>query len=233
MTMDYVRTGKVDWTGDNPPIYLKTDPNGEWSTLALFFRVNGSDLGRGHMILVLEDPYGRGIADPVRLCCTDNAPLARYLLDDFVRKFGLFRPAQAAIDALEIVPRRGLLGRGGLSPPCHRSRRIRRPSGQDALERRAGDVRSRTAAEATARPAATRCFPSSSLQVRPRSGWTGSICQALRSSAISSTAARNPRRWRIANPGSAPEPAIGPCFVRTARDTRCHSQIRTILPSRG
>lgn len=101
--MDYVRSGKVDWTGDNPPIYLKTDPDGDWSTLALFFRINGSDLGRGHMTLVLEDPYDRGLADPLRLCCTDNAPLARYLLDDFVRKFGLFRPAAAAIDALEII----------------------------------------------------------------------------------------------------------------------------------
>lgn len=101
--MDYVRSGKVEWTGDNPPIYLKTDPQGDWSTLALFFRINGSDLGRGHMILVLEDPYGTGVADPVRLCCTDNRPLARWLLDDFVRKFGLFRPAAAALDALDIV----------------------------------------------------------------------------------------------------------------------------------
>ncbi|MBJ2154027.1 hypothetical protein [Paracoccus sp. IB05] len=101
--MDYVRKGKVEWTGDNPPIYLKTDPNGDWSTLALFFRVNGSDYGRGHMILVLEDPYNRGQANPVRLCSTDNEQLARYLLDDFVRKFGLFRPAQQAIDALQVI----------------------------------------------------------------------------------------------------------------------------------
>lgn len=101
--MDYVRTGKVDWTGDNPPIYLKTDPAGDWTTLALFFRVNGSDYGRGHMILVLEDPYSRGMSNPVRLCVTDNASLARYLLDDFVRQFGLFRPAAAAIDCLKIT----------------------------------------------------------------------------------------------------------------------------------
>ncbi len=101
--MDYVRTGKVDWTGDNPPIYLKTEPDGDWSTLALFFRINASDLGRGHMTLVLEDPYSRGVGSPVRLCVTDNAPLARYLIDGFVRKFGLFRPAGGAIDALEIT----------------------------------------------------------------------------------------------------------------------------------
>jgi len=103
MTMDYVRTGKVDWTGDNPPIYLKSDPAGDWSTLALFFRINASDLGRGHMILVLEDPYDKGTPDPVRLCVTDNRQLADYLIADFVRKFGLFRPAHAAIDRLTIT----------------------------------------------------------------------------------------------------------------------------------
>lgn len=101
--MDYVRKGKVDWTGDNPPLYLKTDPDGDWSTLALFFRINGSDHGRGNMILVLQDPYAGQAGDAVRLCVTDNAPLARYLIDDFVRCFGLFRPAQKALDALEIV----------------------------------------------------------------------------------------------------------------------------------
>ncbi len=101
--MDYVRKGKVDWTGDNPPIYLKTDPAGNWTTLSLFFRVNGSDHGRGNMILVLQDPYGEQAGQSVRLCVTDNAPLAQYLLDDFVRKFVLFRPAKRALDDLEII----------------------------------------------------------------------------------------------------------------------------------
>lgn len=102
--MDYVRKGKVDWTGDNPPIYLKTDVNGDWSTLSLFFRINASDYGRGHMILVIQDPYKDEPGDAVRLCVTDNEPLARYLIDGFVRKFGLFRPAQKALDALQIIP---------------------------------------------------------------------------------------------------------------------------------
>lgn len=101
--MDYVRKGKVDWTGDNPPLYLKTDPNGDWSTLAVFFRINGSDYGRGNMTLVVQDPYADEPGDAVRLCVTDNKPLARYLLDDFIRKFALFRPAGKAIDALEII----------------------------------------------------------------------------------------------------------------------------------
>ncbi|QPN28449.1 hypothetical protein J8E27_15085 [Brucella sp. 458] len=101
--MDYIRTGKVEWTGDNPPIYLKTDPDGDWTTLALFFRINGSDHGRGNMMLVIEDPYDNGNPDPVRLCVTDNPSLARYLINEFVRKFSLFRSAQAALNSLEIT----------------------------------------------------------------------------------------------------------------------------------
>lgn len=101
--MDYVRKGKVDWTGDNPPIYLKTDPAGSRSTLSLFFRVNGSDHGRGTKMLVLQDPYGETVGPSARLCVTDNVPLAQYLLDDFVRKFVLFRPATKALDALRII----------------------------------------------------------------------------------------------------------------------------------
>jgi len=32
-----VRTGAVDWTGENPGMLLKTDPAGDWSVLMLFF----------------------------------------------------------------------------------------------------------------------------------------------------------------------------------------------------
>ncbi|MBY6058746.1 MULTISPECIES: hypothetical protein [Leisingera] len=101
--MEYVRKGTVDWTGDNPPIYLKTDPRGDWSTIALFFRINASAHGRGNMTLVLQDPYAQEPGEACRLCVTDNAPLARYLIDGFVRKFGLFRPAAQALDDLQII----------------------------------------------------------------------------------------------------------------------------------
>lgn len=97
-----VRAGIVDWTGDNPFVYLKTDPSGDWSSLSLFFRVVVSDKGRGNAILVLENPYepertGR------RLCFTDNVPLAQDLIERFVKRFGLFRPAYAALTKVEII----------------------------------------------------------------------------------------------------------------------------------
>ncbi|OMB97177.1 hypothetical protein A5733_10490 [Mycobacterium sp. NS-7484] len=88
-----VLPGKVDWTGDNPFIYLKTDPTGDWSSLSVFFRITASDHGTGHLTAVVTDPY-----DPERasaLGLTDNEPLARFLIEDFVSKFVLFRPTKA------------------------------------------------------------------------------------------------------------------------------------------
>ncbi len=101
--MNAVRPGVVEWTGDNPFVYLKEDPAGDWSTLALFFRITASAHGTGHMTVVLEAPYVEQPGDATRLCLTDNEPLARYLLDGFVRRFPLFRPAGAALDAVELV----------------------------------------------------------------------------------------------------------------------------------
>jgi hypothetical protein len=99
-----VRAGDVDWTGDNPFIYLKTDPAAAaWSSLSLFFRVALSPHHSGQVMLVLERPYEAQAPDCARLCPTDNAPLARYLLDGFVKKFALFRPCTALLDGLEII----------------------------------------------------------------------------------------------------------------------------------
>lgn len=101
---DTVRPGTVDWTGDNPFIYLKTEPSApDWSSLSVYFRVALSPHGYGHAMIVLERPYEFAAPGAVRLCLTDNAPLARYLLNDFVKKFGLFRPCGALIDALEVA----------------------------------------------------------------------------------------------------------------------------------
>lgn len=101
-----VRPGPVDWTGDNPFIYLKTDPAGDWSTLALYFRIALSAHGVGQAILVLEDPYQqapKGAAEPHRLMLTDNPALARYLVDGFVKHFALFRPSTDLLDRLRVV----------------------------------------------------------------------------------------------------------------------------------
>lgn len=87
------RSGSVDWTGDNPYMYLKTDPNGDWSSLSLSFSVRGSMYGTGHLMVVVENPYQEPSAETIRLAITDNAPLAAYLIRDFVRKFRPFRAA--------------------------------------------------------------------------------------------------------------------------------------------
>jgi hypothetical protein len=90
---ELVCPGRVDWTGDNPFIYLKREGEDTWSSLSLFFRVSACRLGTGHVMLVIEDPAaGREAQGPVRLCLTDNPQLTRYLMGQFVRMFGLFRP---------------------------------------------------------------------------------------------------------------------------------------------
>ncbi len=87
-----VLAGKVDWTGDNPFIYLKTGEVGDWSSLSVFFRITASDHGTGHLLVVVTDPYAESAK---ALALTDNEPLARYLIAEFVSKFALFRPTNA------------------------------------------------------------------------------------------------------------------------------------------
>lgn len=98
-----VRPGAVAWTGDNPFIYLKTDENGDWSSLSVFFRIAASkELGVGRAAVVVENPYGQKGDDARRLVLTDNVPLAKWLVSDFVSKFLLFRPSTIMED-LEYV----------------------------------------------------------------------------------------------------------------------------------
>jgi hypothetical protein len=100
---DTVNPGDVDWTGDNPFIYLKTQIDGEWSCLALHFRIALSPHGIGQAILLVEAPYVDFSPGAYRLCLTDNAPMARYLIDGFVRHFALFRPCAALLERLDIL----------------------------------------------------------------------------------------------------------------------------------
>jgi len=85
---------KVDWSGENPGMYLKDSADGPFVTLISFFRVATSAHGRGHAAFLLLDPYGAG-DDPLKpnVCVTDNEPLAAYLRDGFVRFFGAFKGA--------------------------------------------------------------------------------------------------------------------------------------------
>lgn len=100
--MTGIKTGTLDWTGDNPFIYLKTDPDQEWSSLSLYFRIASSAHGSGQAILVLDNPYEEGTGEENRLLITNNKPLADYLVRDFVRYFGLFRKA-VALDKLKVI----------------------------------------------------------------------------------------------------------------------------------
>ena len=102
MMIQGVKTGKVDWTGDNPFIYLKKDVDGDFSSLSVYFRIASSDYGPVKAILVLDNPYEEDAANQLRLLVTDNKELSEFLVDNFVRFFGLFRKA-VALDHLKVI----------------------------------------------------------------------------------------------------------------------------------
>lgn len=93
-SLPVVRPGTVAWTGDNPFIYLKSDPAGDWSSLSVFFRIAASPYGTGRAAIVVENPYHRDAQDAARLVLTDNLELAKFLIGDFLSKFVLFRPCE-------------------------------------------------------------------------------------------------------------------------------------------
>jgi hypothetical protein len=92
MARPSINPGTVDWSGENPGMYLKETVDGPFVTLISFFRVLLSPRGRGHAAFILQDPHGdgRNAAKP-NLCITDNEPLAEYLRDGFVANFGAFK----------------------------------------------------------------------------------------------------------------------------------------------
>ena len=100
MAETLVFPGRVEWSGENPGISLKEDPAGPFTTLASFFRVVLSPLGRGHALVLLQSPLEASPPEAqANLCLTDNEPLARWLVAEFVAHFGAWR---------------GLAGLGGL-----------------------------------------------------------------------------------------------------------------------
>ena len=83
-----VNPGSVEWSGENPGIYLKSDPDGDYSVVALFFRIVLSPHGRGVGAIILGDPdTAAGYPEVPNLCLTDNRPMMTYLLDNFASKF--------------------------------------------------------------------------------------------------------------------------------------------------
>ena len=99
--------GDVDWSGDNPGIYLKASADGPFTSLMVWFRIALSAHGKGHVLLLFEDPT-RALAWPevANFCLSDNEPLARYLVGGFCTRFGVFREAEA-FAALKYLPMHG------------------------------------------------------------------------------------------------------------------------------
>lgn len=96
--------GVVDWSGENPGMYLKSAADGSYVTLVSFFRVVTSPHGKGHAAFLLLDPHGNGErADQPNVCLTDNEPLARYLCQGFVSRFGSFRGVKG-LASLDYLP---------------------------------------------------------------------------------------------------------------------------------
>lgn len=83
---------KVEWSGENPGIYLRMEENGPFTCLVSFFRVVYSPHGPGHSLVILTDPSQKGERPgQVNACYTDNADLARYLNREFLAHFGAFK----------------------------------------------------------------------------------------------------------------------------------------------
>lgn len=88
-----VNSGKVVWSGDNPGIYLQ-DAQGNWQTLAVYFRVVTSPHGPGSGVILLGAPrIGAGWPLEPNLCICTNEALLRWLVQDFVSRFSSFRDA--------------------------------------------------------------------------------------------------------------------------------------------
>ncbi|MSO69634.1 MAG: hypothetical protein EXQ98_05080 [Alphaproteobacteria bacterium] len=84
--------GTVEWSGENPGIYLKEKPDGPFVALASFFRVVLSPFGRGHALVLMQSPHDANPpAERANYCITDNEKLARYLVSDYVSNFGAFK----------------------------------------------------------------------------------------------------------------------------------------------
>ena len=119
MTRVSINPGRVDWSGENPGIYLKSDPAADrYDVLSLFFRVVLSPFGRGHAGLVIGQPDSdAGWPDAPNFIMTDNQRMMRWIVDGWVSKMPTF------------------IGKSGLKSmtwlDC------------DSVERRPGDLRTR------------------------------------------------------------------------------------------
>ena len=92
MTRVSINPGRVDWSGENPGIYLKANASDEnYSVLSLFFRVVMSPYGRGNAAIVLAAPDAeKGWPDETNFILTDNQQMMRWIVDGWVTKMPTF-----------------------------------------------------------------------------------------------------------------------------------------------
>ena len=94
-----ITPGAVDWTGENPGILLK-DADGNFSAMALFFRVAWSPVGQGQILLLYGTPAQLiGTANAPNVILSDNPALTSFLKKNFISKLAAFAKA-AAFDTL-------------------------------------------------------------------------------------------------------------------------------------
>lgn len=90
-----ITPGVVDWTGENPGILLR-DEQGEFSAMALFFRVVWSPVGQGQVLLLLGSPGTvEGTAEAPNVILSDNPDVTAFLKQNFISKLAAFANAPA------------------------------------------------------------------------------------------------------------------------------------------
>ena len=91
ITRTSINPGRVDWSGENPGIYLKLNQEEDFSTLALFFRVVLSPYGRGHAAIVLGEPNEpKGWPEVPNFIMTDNQRMMHWIVEGWVTKMPTF-----------------------------------------------------------------------------------------------------------------------------------------------
>ena len=99
-----IHPGQVVWTGENPGILLKENPDGPFSAIALFFRIYVSPAGRGTVLLLLDSPEEkRAFPESCNLLLNDNQDLAEYLLETFILRLPAFA-ALPSCESLSLIP---------------------------------------------------------------------------------------------------------------------------------
>jgi len=93
--------GSVDWSGENPGMYLRESESGPFVSLVSFFRVFLSPPGRGEGVVLLEAPDStRSEANAMNVVVSNNETMMRWLIEHFVSNFGSFK-GKPALKGLE------------------------------------------------------------------------------------------------------------------------------------